>query len=133
MHLTVNAQLGHDPSPAHGNGLLNDGKMKDPGMDHFQDIFYRQGRVNPLDFDRWQFAQGQLLVDFMQRVASGTGAGQHHSAPGQLLDPLKTALALAPDQDHGHVVDHRIAGHQATGGGWIEQFTRRHQVGFTAL
>ncbi|MCY1439806.1 hypothetical protein D9M71_560570 [compost metagenome] len=107
--------------------------MKNPGLDHFQNIFHRQCRIDPFDLDRRQLTQGQLLVDFMQGIAGGAGTGQGQGPPGQLLDPLKAAFALASHQHHGHVVHHRIAGHQATGRGGVEQFARRHQIGFAAL
>ncbi|MNH14991.1 hypothetical protein D3C79_745960 [compost metagenome] len=72
MQLALDPQLGHDLGPAFGNRLLDHGQVKNPGLDHLQHIFDRQRRVDPLDFDRRQLTQGQLLVDLMQGIAGGT-------------------------------------------------------------
>ncbi|MNP32659.1 hypothetical protein D3C76_1258550 [compost metagenome] len=52
QHLAVEAQLGQDLAPALRDGLLDDGQMKNPALDHFQDILHRQGGIDPFDLHR---------------------------------------------------------------------------------
>ncbi|MNP61639.1 hypothetical protein D3C76_1568510 [compost metagenome] len=50
--------------------------MKDPTLDHLQHVLDRQARVDPLDLDRRQFMQRQLLVDLADGVPGRTAVGQ---------------------------------------------------------
>ncbi|MNC29196.1 hypothetical protein D3C75_774370 [compost metagenome] len=104
FYAAVQAQARHHPGPAPGDRLLDHGQVIDAGLDHFQHILHRQGRVDPLHLDRRAFAQRQLLVDLLDQRAGGTGAGQGHGTPGQLLDMAEAAFALAPHQQQRHLV-----------------------------
>ncbi|MNJ51909.1 hypothetical protein D3C77_472250 [compost metagenome] len=56
LHFAIDTQLGHDPGPTLSDRLLDNRQMKDPGLDHFQDIFHRQRRIDPFHLDRRQLA-----------------------------------------------------------------------------
>ncbi|MNH21907.1 hypothetical protein D3C73_1448020 [compost metagenome] len=74
-----------------------------------------------------------MLVDLLDQRAGGTGTGQRHGAPGQLLDAGETALALAPDQPQRHLVQDRSTAVHATDQARVEQFARGGKVALTAL
>ncbi|MNG04376.1 hypothetical protein D3C84_875020 [compost metagenome] len=76
QHLPIETQLGQDLAPAFGNRLLDDGQVKDSTLDHLQHVLDRQARVDPLDLDRRQFMQRQLLVDLADGVPGRTAVGQ---------------------------------------------------------
>ncbi len=97
-HLLVEAQLGQDLRPAFGDRLLDDGQVKDAGLDHLQHVLHRQARVDPLHLDRRLLVQGQFLVDLVDRIRRRAAGGQRQCAPGQLLQPGEPALALDPHQ-----------------------------------
>ena len=130
QHLAVKAQLGHQRGPTFGNRLFDNGQMKDPGLHHLQHIFHRQARVDPLHLHRGQFAQRELLIDQADGLTGRAARGQCHCAPGQLLKPGKTPLALLPHQQQRHPIDHRITRAHRMAGLDVQQLTRRHQVAF---
>src|SRR5207253_6685144 len=61
-------------------------QLKNPALDHLQHVLDRKAGVDPLDLDRWQLAQGQLLVDLMDHLPGGAAGGQRQGTPGKLLD-----------------------------------------------
>ena len=128
FYAAVQPQARHHPGPAPGDRLLDHGQVIDAGLDHFQHILHRQGRVDPLHLDRRALAQRQLLVDLLDQRAGRAGAGQGHGTPGQLLDMAETALALAPHQQQRHLVEHWCAAADPAHHGGVEQFTWRGQV-----
>ena len=105
--------------------------MKNPGLHHLQHILHRQGRIYPLNLHRGQFAQGQFLIDQIDRGSRRTAGGQRHGAARQLLKAGKAPLALDPHQQQGHIVDDRITGADGAAGLEIDQLTRGNYIAFT--
>ncbi|MNC06400.1 hypothetical protein D3C75_539110 [compost metagenome] len=73
--LLVKTQLGQDLAPAFGNRLLDDGQVKDSTLDHLQYVLDGKARIDPLDVDRWQFVQGELLIDLADGIPGGAACG----------------------------------------------------------
>ena len=132
-HLLVEAQLGQDLAPAFGNRLLDDGQVENPGLDHFQHILDRQGRVDPFDLDRRQLVQGQLLIDLADGVPCRAAGGQRQGFSGQLLQPGVAPLAFDAHQQQRHVAGNRVTGADGMTRLHIQQFPRRHQIAFATL
>ncbi len=128
LYPAVQAQARHHPGPTPGNGLLDHGEVIDASLDHLQHVLHRQGRIDPFHLDRRTFAQRQLLVQLLDQRAGGTGAGQRHRTPGQLLDMAEAAFALAPHQHQWHLVEHRRAAADPANRAGVKQFARYRQV-----
>ncbi|MNX67195.1 hypothetical protein D3C86_983150 [compost metagenome] len=74
-YLLVETQLGQDLAPALGDRLLDDGQVEDPALDHLQHVLDGKARIDPFDCDRWQFVQGELLIDLADGIPGGAAGG----------------------------------------------------------
>ncbi|MNP07478.1 hypothetical protein D3C76_995000 [compost metagenome] len=133
QHLAIDAQFRQDLAPAFGNRLLDDGQMKDPALDHFQHVLDRQARVDPLDLDRRQFMQRQLLVDLADGVTGGAAVGQCQGFARQLFETGIATFTLDPHQHQRDVTGDRFTAADGEARLQVEQLAGGYQVALPAL